>query len=79
MVSQNMWMKETTGTYRGRYFGPFPRHWLLVGKQVTLDLTILFHGPCRLLRFDFQTPTSEVHCFLVQAPYVLLLQFGARS
>lgn len=63
------------------------RHLLITGIEVALDLSLLVAAfvLAYLLRFDFEVPRGEVRNFLVQLPFVVLLQFvgltltGARA
>jgi FlaA1/EpsC-like NDP-sugar epimerase len=57
--------------------GSARRHWLSAGTQTVLDLFVLFAalGVAYLLRFDFDIPTNHLHNLIVQASFVVLLQF----
>lgn len=81
MVSQEIPLKRLSGRYQALIRAPFPRHWLVAGVQMILDLAILSTAfvVSYLLRFDFQIPRAESHKLFVQLPVVLALQFGAMT
>src|SRR5229473_2437962 len=57
------------------------KHLLFTGIQVVMDLSLLLSAfiAAYLLRFDFHVPPAEVHKFITQMPFVILLQFVALT
>src|SRR2546422_8718573 len=55
--------------------------WLSSGTQPVLDVSVLLGAfvLSYLLRFDFAIPEGELRNLLVQAPFVILLQFVALT
>jgi len=70
-----------TDSYHVKVLNRVRRHWLSVGTQTVLDLTVLSAALLfsYLLRFDFEIPRNHLHNMLVQAPFVVLLQFVVLS
>ena len=57
------------------------KHLLFTAIQILFDLSLLLAAfvASYLLRFDFAIPPREVHDFLSQTPFVILLQFVALT
>jgi FlaA1/EpsC-like NDP-sugar epimerase len=74
-------MKEKGTPDQAKILERLRRHWLSAGTQTILDLSILFGAlaVAYLLRFDFDIPRNNLRHLIVQAPFVVLLQFVALS
>jgi FlaA1/EpsC-like NDP-sugar epimerase len=87
LVSQAPSVKQKAGPYRAAVFEFLQWLSILAAIQTTLDVATLAIAfvAAYLLRFDFHIPADLVGQVLVQAPFVVLLQFlaltvsGARS
>src|SRR5438105_2964842 len=57
------------------------RYRLLKATLIALDLSVFLIAivVSYLLRFDFNIPTNHVHNLIVQAPFLILLQFAALT
>ena len=76
-----MHMSKNTDSYQAKLFHRLQRHWLSLGTQTILDLAVLLGALCLsyLLRFDFEIPSNQVRHMMIQAPFVVLLQFVVLS
>jgi FlaA1/EpsC-like NDP-sugar epimerase len=70
-------MKSGNETPREKLFASLQKHWLSSGTQTLLDLGVLMAAFifAYLLRFDFNIPRSFYHGLVIQASFVVLLQF----
>jgi FlaA1/EpsC-like NDP-sugar epimerase len=64
-----------------KLFANLRQHWLSSGTQTILDLSVLLLAFVfsYLLRFDFNIPRNYYHGLVIQAPFVVLLQFVALT
>jgi FlaA1/EpsC-like NDP-sugar epimerase len=69
--------KPSTKVDEGRISVGLHRFWLTAGTQIVLDLSVFLTAlvVSYLLRFDFEIPSDNLHHLIVEAPFVLLLQF----
>lgn len=74
-------MKSQNETSHDRLFANLRQHWLSSGTQTLLDLAVLLAAFlfAYLLRFDFKVPRSFYHGLVIQASFVVLLQFVALT
>jgi len=78
MISNASFRQDNIET---RVLTGFHRHLVSAGTQTIFDIAVLAAAfvVAYLLRFEFQIPRNYWHQVMVQAPFVVLLQFLALT